>query len=194
MRTRHSSAFSPRRRKLAHLPRLALRDDAASKRRFAGAHLPYYELAARPGAPRDQRGRSTNSRRTRTSRDAARRAAGHEGKRPTRLAHARRRGKDTRGAAAGRSRAGRAGERAGSDPVDRRLRPAAGRRPGWCTVPPAEARHRASPDVRSGGAEQGPLLLARPTRREPPPRSWKLDRADHCRVLADDRFALPRLR
>jgi len=30
-------------RKLAHLPRLALRDDAASKRRFAGAHLPYYE-------------------------------------------------------------------------------------------------------------------------------------------------------
>src|SRR6266545_7019922 len=34
-------------RKLAHLPRLALRDDAASKRRFAGAHLPYYE----PGEP-----------------------------------------------------------------------------------------------------------------------------------------------
>jgi hypothetical protein len=102
----------------------------------------------RDPAPRDQRGRNTNPRRSRASRDAARRAAGHEGKRPTRLADARRRGKGTRGAATGRSRAGRAGA---ADAVDRRLRPAPGCRPGRA---PSQQRRRNTGERRRHAAGQ----------------------------------------
>ncbi len=111
---------------------------------------PARRSASGPGAPRDQRRRNTNTRRSRASRDAARRAAGHEGKWPTRLADARRRGKGTRGAAPRRSRAGRAGA---ADAVDRRLRPAAGCRPGRA---PCQQRRRNTGERRRHAAGQTP--------------------------------------